>query len=61
MEVVKASTDNECSMKQAFIIESQARAVCFWDAPNQARIEKIFSSAGFVPESIDEVIEYSGP
>ena len=58
MEVVKASTDSDCSMKQAFIIESQARAVCFWDAPDQARIEAIFTNANFVPESIDEVIEY---
>jgi len=47
-------------MKQAFIVESQARAVCFWDAPNQARMEAVFTGAKFAPESIDEVTEYPG-
>ena len=45
-------------MKQAFVNESEARAVCCWDAPDQSTIEGLFSNAGINPTSVEEVVEY---
>ncbi len=45
-------------MKQAFVNESQARAVCCWDAPDKTTIEGLFSLSGLEPTSVEEVVEY---
>lgn len=47
-------------MKQAFIIEDQAQAVCVWEGPDQASVEAVFAKAGVKIDSIDSVTEYGG-
>jgi hypothetical protein len=46
-------------MDNAYIDEENAQAICCWDAPDRESIEKIFSEAGVVTESVKEVKKYS--
>ena len=47
-------------MERAFVDVSANQAICCWNAPDRQRIEALFARANVKPESVREVMEYSG-
>lgn len=58
--VIEASVGSNVKMDRAYIDPESGQAMCCWSAPDRANIEELFKKANVVPESIKEVIIYTG-
>lgn len=46
-------------MNNAYVNETDAHAVCCWDAPDLESVIDLFSKAGVSTKSVEEVIEFA--
>jgi hypothetical protein len=47
-------------LDRAYVDAAANQAICCWSAPDKASVELLFAKAHVTPQSIREVIEYSG-
>ena len=47
-------------MDTAYLDNKAGQAFCVWEAPNRSSVESMFSKAGVKPETIREVVAFSG-
>jgi hypothetical protein len=47
-------------MDRAYVDVSAHQAICCWNAADRQGVEALFTKANVKPESIREVMEYSG-
>jgi hypothetical protein len=57
---MEASVGSNVKMDRAYIDQESGQAMCCWSAPDRASIDALFKKANVTPESIKEVIIYSG-
>jgi hypothetical protein len=57
---MNASVGSNLKMDRAYIDEDNGQAICCWSAPDRKSVEDLFTKAKVEPESIKEVVIYSG-
>jgi hypothetical protein len=55
-----ASGGSDLKMDRAYVDETGGQAICCWSAPDRKAVEDLFTKADVKPESIKEVVIYSG-